>query len=94
MDKLVHFKVLVVKWFGWGEPYASWICDCADHSQKRVDHTTHNFKLNRALLKRVCSSIAFSQPGSQGDPWPDAEPWQGQDSQLSLTSTQGVDAFD
>ena len=33
------------------------------------------------------------QPDSQGEPWPDAEPWQGQDSQLSLTSTQGVDPF-
>ena len=33
------------------------------------------------------SSLAFSQPLSQGDPWPDAEPWQGQDSQLNLEST-------
>ena len=38
-------------------------------------------------------SNALSQPSSQGEPWPDAEPWQGQDTQLSLTSTQGVDPF-
>ena len=37
------------------------------------------------------SSVVFSQPASQGEPWPDAEPWQGQDSQLSIESTQGVD---
>ena len=36
---------------------------------------------------------ALSQPSSHGEPWPDAEPWQGQDSQLSLTPTQGVNPF-
>ena len=35
----------------------------------------------------------FSQLGSQGELWPDAVSWQGQESQLSLASTQGVDAF-
>ena len=39
------------------------------------------------------SSLASSQPGFQGDPWPDAEPWQGQASQLILTSTQGAEPF-
>ena len=38
-------------------------------------------------------SNVFSQPSSQGEPWPDAAPWQGQESQLSLASTQGVDAY-
>ena len=35
----------------------------------------------------------LSQLGSQGEPWPDAASWQGQESQLSLASTQGVDAL-
>ena len=34
-----------------------------------------------------------SQLGSQGEPWPDVASWQGQESQLSLASTQGVDAL-
>ena len=38
-------------------------------------------------------SNVFSQPSSHREPWPDAAPWQGQDSQLSLASTQGVDAY-
>ena len=38
-------------------------------------------------------SNALSQPSCQGEPWPDAEPWQGLDSQHSLTSTQGADPF-
>ena len=29
------------------------------------------------------ASNVFSQPSSQGEPWPDAAPWQGQESQLS-----------
>ena len=44
-------------------------------------------------LTATGSSLAFSQPASQGDPWPDVAPWQGQDSQLSLESTHGVDHF-
>ena len=39
----------------------------------------------------VCVSMNLSQPGSQGEPWPDADPWNGQESQLSVVSTQGVD---
>ena len=35
--------------------------------------------------------VCASQPGSQGEPWPDADPWHGQGSQLSVASTQGVD---
>ena len=35
----------------------------------------------------------FLQPSSQGELWPDAAPWQGQESQLSLASTQGVDDY-
>ena len=35
----------------------------------------------------------ISQLGSQGEPWPDVASWQGQESQLSLVSTQGVDAL-
>ena len=35
--------------------------------------------------------MAFSQPASQGEPWPDADPWQGQGLQLSVESTQEVD---
>ena len=44
-------------------------------------------------LTATGSSVALSQPASQGEPWPwpDADPWQGQDSQLSVASTQGVD---
>ena len=38
-------------------------------------------------------STVFSQPSSQGEPWPDAAPWQGQESQLCLASTQGVDDY-
>ena len=43
----------------------------------------------------VCVSVesVLSQLGSQGEPWPDAASWQGQESQLSLASTQGVDAL-
>ena len=33
------------------------------------------------------SSMAFSQPDSHGEPWPDADPWQGQGSQLGVEST-------
>ena len=36
-------------------------------------------------------SMNLSQPGSQGEPWPDADPWQGQEPQFSVASTQGVD---
>ena len=36
---------------------------------------------------------SISQHGSQGEPWPDVASWQGQESQLSLASTQGVDAL-
>ena len=35
----------------------------------------------------------ISQLGSQGEPWPDVASWQGQESQLSPASTQGVDAL-
>ena len=35
--------------------------------------------------------LSSTPMGSQGEPWPDAAPWHGQDSQLSLASTQGVD---
>ena len=45
-------------------------------------------------LPGTTRSMNFSQPGSQGEPWPDADPWQGQESQLSVVSTQGVDPFD
>ena len=38
-------------------------------------------------------SNVFSQLGSPWEPWPDAASWQGQESQLSLAFTQGVDAF-
>ena len=38
-------------------------------------------------------SNVFSQPTSQDEPWPDAAPWQGQESKLSLASTQGVDSY-
>ena len=44
-------------------------------------------------LTATRSSIAFSQPASQGEPWLDADPWQGQGSQLSVEPTQRVDAL-
>ena len=37
------------------------------------------------------SSMALSQLASHGEPWPDADPWHSQDSQLSVESTQRVD---
>ena len=40
-------------------------------------------------LAATGSSVSFSQPASQGDPWPAADPCQGQDSQLSALSIQG-----
>ena len=48
---------------------------------------------NPRELTAIGSSLALSQHGSQGEPWPDAEPWQGRDLQLSLTYNQKVDPF-
>ena len=48
---------------------------------------------NPKELTATGSPFAFSQHGPQGEPWPDTEPWPGQDSQLSLVSSQGVDTF-
>ena len=38
--------------------------------------------------------VCVREPGSQGEPWPDADPWHSQESQLSVVSTQGVDPLD
>ena len=42
-------------------------------------------------LTATGSFVALSQPASQGKPWPDADPWQGQGTQFSIESTQVVD---
>ena len=36
-------------------------------------------------------NLSPERMGSQGEPWQDAIHWQGQESQFSLASTQGVD---
>ena len=46
---------------------------------------------NPRELAATGASQIISQPCSQGEPWPDADLWHGQDSQLSTVSTQGVD---
>ena len=46
---------------------------------------------NPRELDATGAPTPFSQQVSQGEPWPDVEPRQGRESQLSLESTQGVD---